>query len=80
MNIKYRKFTKAEISFYQGMFKQKVLGVLSIGGCDYIVVKGRYTPSLCARDCGDHFIVARYDRYDSVNKETFAINRDVEDK
>lgn len=80
MNIKYHKFTKGEVPLYQPMFKQKVVGILAIGFCSYIVVKGRYTPSLCSRDCGDYFIVARYDRYDRVDKETFKITKDVEDK
>lgn len=80
MNIKYHAFTKDEVCIYQPMFKQKVLGVLSVGFCDWIVLRGKYTPVLCARDCGDHFILARYDRYDRIDKETFKITKDVEDK
>ena len=40
-----------------------------------------WTPSGAARDCGDHYIVARYSQYDRVDKKTpLTITRDVDDK
>lgn len=42
--------------------------------------KGLYTPSGTARDCGTYYIVAKYDGYDKVDKETLLIEKDVEDK
>lgn len=39
-----------------------------------------WTPSGCARDCGDHYIVARFASYDCVDKRTLAITEDVEDE
>ena len=39
-----------------------------------------WTPTHCARDCGDHYIIARYDRYDRIDKGTFAMTKDVEDR
>lgn len=47
---------------------------------DHIIVKGRWTPYGCARDCGDHYIVARYDRYDRIEKDTLEVTEDVEDR
>ena len=48
--------------------------------CDHIIVKGGWTPSGCARDCGDHYIVARYSRYDRIDKDTFKVTQDVKDR
>lgn len=39
-----------------------------------------WTPYGAARDCGDHYIVARYSQYDRVDKKTLTITRDVDDK
>ena len=39
-----------------------------------------WTPTGCARDCGDHYIVARYCSYDRVEKRTMAVTEDVEDR
>ena len=39
-----------------------------------------WTPFGAARDCGDHYIIARYSQYDRVDKKTLAITRDVDDK
>lgn len=80
MNIKYHKFTAGEMLIYQPMFKKTIVGVLLVDNCVWMVIKERYTPSFCARDCGDHFILANYDRYDRVDKSTFEITKDVEDK
>jgi len=45
----------------------------------YVVFKGDWTPAFCCRDCGDHFIIARYSRYDCVWKSDLREERDVED-
>lgn len=39
-----------------------------------------WTPFGAARDCGDHYIIARYSRYDRVDKKTLKVTIDVEDK
>lgn len=36
-----------------------------------------WTPTGCARDCGDHYIIARYSSYDSVDKATMRVTKDV---
>jgi hypothetical protein len=46
----------------------------------YIVFKGSWTRVHSVRDCGDHYIIARYSRYDSIDKKTWNITQDVEDK
>lgn len=46
----------------------------------YVVFRGRRTPYGYVRDCGDHYIKAQYSRYDSIDKETLEITRDVEDR
>lgn len=45
-----------------------------------IVYTGYSTPYGCCRACGDHFIIARYSRYDRIDKHTMEITVDVEDK
>lgn len=47
---------------------------------DHIIIKGGWTPFGCARDCGDHYILARYSRYDRIDKDTFKVTEDVEDR
>lgn len=39
-----------------------------------------FTPYGCARDCGDHYIIARYSGYDRVDKKTLEVTTDVEDR
>ena len=46
----------------------------------YIVFKGDWTRYNTVRDCGDHYIKAQYSRYDSIDKESLEITRDVEDE
>lgn len=46
---------------------------------EYVVFRGSWTRYNTVRDCGDHYIKAQYDRYDSIDKETLVITRDVED-
>lgn len=47
--------------------------------CEYVVFRGSWTRYDSIRDCGDHYIWARYSRYDRIDKETLEITRDVED-
>lgn len=43
-----------------------------------VIFKGKFTHSV--RDCGDHYIIARYSSFDRVDKETLKITEDVEDR
>lgn len=45
-----------------------------------VVFKGRWTPYGVCRDCGDHYIIARYSRYDCIDKSTLEITLDVDDR
>ena len=52
---------------------------------DKIIVKMKpgcngYTPTGTVRDCGDHYIEAKYSRFDKIDKKTLDITKDVEDK
>lgn len=47
---------------------------------EWVVFKGSWTRYCSVRDCGDHFIIARYARWDRVDKDTLEITYDVEDK
>lgn len=47
---------------------------------EYVVFSGSWTRCGTVRDCGDHYIRALFSgRYDSIDKETLVITRDVED-
>lgn len=37
------------------------------------VVKGKFTPYMGIRDCGDHYIKANYSSYDRIEKGTLEI-------
>lgn len=53
------------------------------GGTTFVVMKAtksNWTPYGMCRDCGDHYIIARWSRYDKIDKETLEITRDVEDR
>ena len=39
----------------------------------------KFTPYLCVRDCGNHYIIAGYSSYTRIEKETMEIIHDVED-
>lgn len=45
-----------------------------------VIFKGTWTAFGMCRDCGDHYIIARYSQYDRVDKETLKITFDVEDR
>ena len=50
------------------------------GTCtNWVVFKGTWTRYQSVRDCGDHYILARYASYDRVDKGTLKLTRDVED-
>ena len=46
----------------------------------YAVIKGDHTPCGYLRDCGDHYIKGWYQEWDRIEKKTFLITRNVEDK
>lgn len=50
------------------------------GAITRVIFKGSWTPYGVMRDCGDHYIIARYSRYDRVSKDLTAITYDVDDK
>ena len=53
------------------------------GATTYAVMKAKgrgWTPYGMCRDCGDHYIIARYSRYDRIEKGTFKRTVDVEDR
>ena len=50
-------------------------------GFTYAVMSGRNTtPYGMCRDCGNHYIIARWDRYDRIDKATLKRTADVEDR
>lgn len=49
------------------------------GSIHRIVFTGRWTPHGAMRDCGDHYIIARGSRYDSISKDLKTITYDVND-
>ena len=55
------------------------------GGCTYVVFKGvgrrnNWTPYGMCRDCGDHYVIARWSRHDRIDKKTLSIIFDTEDR
>lgn len=46
----------------------------------YVIMKGRYTAYGMVRDCGDHYIRAKYSSYERIDKETLEVTQDVEDR
>lgn len=51
------------------------------GGTTYVVMKGKNrTPYGMCRDCGDHYIIAKWDRYDRIDKGTLKRTVDVDDR
>ena len=84
--VKVLAITDNDRAYYQRFYtKHNVVGLLQEENETRIIVKMKqgykgWTPTGCARDCGDHYIVARYSRYDSVDKKTLNITKDVEDR
>ena len=57
---------------------------ITIGGeydrTTHVVFKGKHTPYMTVRDCGDHYIFAGYSQYYRIDKDTLQITNDVEDR
>ena len=49
-------------------------------GTTYVVMTGKFTRYGMCRDCGDHYIIARYSRWDRIDKVTFKMSFDVDDE
>ena len=49
------------------------------GSQTLVVMTGPRTIFGMCRDCGDHYIIARYDRYDRIDKATLTLIKDVAD-
>lgn len=52
------------------------------GGTTYVVYKAtgkRWTPYGMCRDCGDHYIIAKWSHYVRIEKDTLERTVDVED-
>ena len=45
-----------------------------------VVIQGSWTPYGFIRDCGDHYIIAKYSRYDRISKDLQTITEDTEDR
>lgn len=61
------------------------IGTITINDSTYTLLKpkdknGFWTPFTCARDCGDHYIIAKFDRYDRIDKVSFKYTADVKDE
>ena len=55
------------------------------GGQTLVIFKSdsptsNFTPYGMCRDCGDHYIVARWSRYDRIEKTSLLLIPDVQDK
>lgn len=46
----------------------------------YVVFKGTRTPYGYVRDCGNHYIIARYSSYTRIDKGTMKVTEDVNDR
>lgn len=81
-----RDLTAEEKEYFQKFYtKHTVIGIMEENDNSRVIVKMKrgykgFTPAGCARDCGNHYIIARYSRYDSVDKNTLEIAKDVEDR
>ena len=86
--MKFTKLDAEKTAYFQQFYPEHtVIGYLLEEDPDS-VVDGRvvlkskpgchaWTPTGCARDCGDHYIIARYCSYDRVDKDTMKITKDV---
>lgn len=50
------------------------------GATTYVVMKGRSTRYDMCRDCGDHYIIAKWSKYIRIDKDTLKRTVDVEDR
>lgn len=81
-----RNLTEEEKAYFQRFYKaHEVIGMMEGENESRIIVKMKrghkgFTPYGVARDCGNHYIIANYNSYDSVDKKTLEVAKDVEDK
>lgn len=91
VKIIIRDITPEEKAHFQPYYtKHNVIGYITEAHINYpdtgfVIVKMKqghrgWTPEGTARDCGDHYIIARYSRYDRLDKKTMTITEDVEDR
>lgn len=84
--MKIKKISKESKAYFQPFYKEHdVIALLEDFMCDRVIVKSKrgckgWTPFGTARDCGDHYIIARYSRFDRLDKKTMDVTRDVEDR
>lgn len=92
-NIKFVELNNKDREHFQRIYtKHNVIGYLEyeVDDMGITVQRGRvvlkmkpgqkaFTPYMAARDCGDHYILAQYDRYDKIEKSTMNVILDVED-
>ena len=53
------------------------------GSTTYVVMEAKgkqWTPYGMCRDCGDHYIIAKWSRYDRIEKGTLNFTHDVDDR
>lgn len=78
--------TEEEQARYQSFYKNHTLvGWMKEETTTRLIVKMKpgqkgWTPFGCARDCGNHYIVARYAGYDRIDKRTLTVTKDIEDR
>lgn len=51
-----------------------------LGSTTHVIFIGKWTPYGYCRDCGDHWIIARWSRYDRIDKDTYKVTKDVDDR
>lgn len=85
--MKIKEISKESKDYFQRFYKgHTVIGLMEEEGIgDRVIVRSKpgyngWTPYGTARDCGDHYIVANYSRYDRVEKKTLKVTEDVEDR
>ncbi len=81
-----RNLTEEEKAYFQKFYKvHEAIGMMEEENENRIIVKMKrgykgFTPYGAARDCGNHYIIAKYSHYDRVDKKTLEITKYVEDK
>lgn len=82
MNILKNALTVTEAMWYQKHYPKHTVtrDLLEENGNTRIIVKGSWTPTGCARELHDCYIIAKYSRYDKLHKKSGNIIKDVEDK
>jgi hypothetical protein len=81
-----RNLTEEEKAYFQQFYKaHEVVGMMEEENGNRIIVKMKrgykgFTPYGVARDCGNHYIIANYSSYDSVDKKTLEVTKNTDDK